>query len=253
MASSTMSGPLTVTSGITITGSGLTVTAGGLTVTAGGLTITDGDLTFGQAISQVVPGATSLSFRNNADGADNLLISDAGLLTTRIGMVIGGDADVTGNVAATTGFEFLAAGGGKISMQKVSITAAEIRALATTQIDVVTAPAAGRFLIFLGALVQLDWVTPDHGSDTNGNLTINYTNASGVVVGALEAASFIGASADQTRWMTPSDDVAGAANIPKTPVAAAALVMDNDGSNFDGSGNGTLDVTTYFMDLDGQF
>lgn len=35
------------------------------------------------AVGKVVPGATSLSFRNNADSADNLIITDAGNVTIR--------------------------------------------------------------------------------------------------------------------------------------------------------------------------
>ena len=62
---------------------GLTITAGGETITAGNLTITAGNLTFGAAASQIVPGATSISLRNNANNADNLLIADAGLATFR--------------------------------------------------------------------------------------------------------------------------------------------------------------------------
>src|SRR5437879_2161013 len=52
-------------------------------VTAG--TFGAGDFTFpgrlllSTAASKIVPGATSLSLRNNADNADNILISDAGV------------------------------------------------------------------------------------------------------------------------------------------------------------------------------
>jgi hypothetical protein len=40
-------------------------------------------LSFADAASKIVPGATSLSFRNNADNADNVIVSDAGDLTIR--------------------------------------------------------------------------------------------------------------------------------------------------------------------------
>lgn len=40
-------------------------------------------LVFSTAASKIVPGATSLSLRNNADAADNLLLTDAGLATFR--------------------------------------------------------------------------------------------------------------------------------------------------------------------------
>lgn len=38
---------------------------------------------FSSAVSTLVPGATSFSLRNNADSADNVLITDAGIVTLR--------------------------------------------------------------------------------------------------------------------------------------------------------------------------
>ena len=62
---------------------GLTITAGGETITAGDLAITAGKITMATAASQLVPGATSFSLRNNANNADNLIIVDAGGATFR--------------------------------------------------------------------------------------------------------------------------------------------------------------------------
>lgn len=42
-----------------------------------------GPLIFINAVSKIVPGPTSLSLRNNADTADNVLVTDAGQMTTR--------------------------------------------------------------------------------------------------------------------------------------------------------------------------
>lgn len=42
-----------------------------------------GNVVMTDAVSEIVPGATSLSFRNNADSADNLIITDAGAATFR--------------------------------------------------------------------------------------------------------------------------------------------------------------------------
>lgn len=57
-----------------------------------------GTLKFTPAVSKIVPGATSLAFRNNADSADNLLISDAGTATVRAALAVGTTLSVTGNV-----------------------------------------------------------------------------------------------------------------------------------------------------------
>lgn len=48
-----------------------------------------GTLSLSTAASQIVPGATSLSLRNNANNADNLLILDAGTATFRAGVIVG--------------------------------------------------------------------------------------------------------------------------------------------------------------------
>src|SRR2546430_520826 len=66
-----------------IADAGLVTVRNGLTVTAGDENLTAGRLLFGSATSKIVPGVTSLSHRNNADSADNLLIADAGLITAR--------------------------------------------------------------------------------------------------------------------------------------------------------------------------
>lgn len=86
------------TGGATITAGGLTITAGGATVTAGDVAVTAGNLTFGAASAKVIPGATSLLFRNNADGATNLSIADAGDVVIRGTLTVSG-ASITGTLA----------------------------------------------------------------------------------------------------------------------------------------------------------
>jgi hypothetical protein len=68
-----------------------------ITITSGGVTLTAGSLTLGAAASQLIPGATSLSLRNNANNADNLLILDNGNVTVR------GTLTVTGGIVAPAG------------------------------------------------------------------------------------------------------------------------------------------------------
>lgn len=212
MASTTFSGAVTSSNGFVATAGGITVTAGGLTVTAGDLDVTAGDV----------------------DAAAGDFNATAGSFNT---------------VAANKGLDLQAAGL-QVLAQKVSITAAEIRALAATQIDLVTAPAAG-YLIFLGALLELDFGATGHDdAASDGNLVIRYTNGSGAAVGFLEADGFVDAVADDVRWVYPTDDVAGLANIPKTPVAAAALVLDNDGAEYTGTGDSPIDIVTYYLHVD---
>lgn len=55
----------------------------------GNINCDGGVFTLGGATSKIVPGTASLSLRNHADSADNLLITDAGVVTTRSSLVIG--------------------------------------------------------------------------------------------------------------------------------------------------------------------
>jgi len=84
------------------------VQVGVLGLTGAGL-IVEGDLTVNQrllmaaAVGKIVAGATSISFRNNADNADNLLVSDAGVVTARSTLNALAGVNVGTAVGAATG------------------------------------------------------------------------------------------------------------------------------------------------------
>src|SRR5262249_45665975 len=96
-----LTGPITVTGNETVTGNlSVTGTTTLGSTTAGATTLgatspvaltSGGDLTissafrllFGAAVAKIIGGATSLSLRNNADTADNLILTDAGQATFR--------------------------------------------------------------------------------------------------------------------------------------------------------------------------
>lgn len=65
---------------------------------------------------KIIGGTVSLSHRNNADTADNLLISDAGLVTARAGFVA-----TTGGVLVTAGGVTVSAGGLTLTTGTVSV------------------------------------------------------------------------------------------------------------------------------------
>lgn len=103
---SSVAGPITITGNLTVTGTGnfagaLTASAG-LTVlgggsVSGGLTVA-GALTMSDTASRIVPGATSFSVRDNGNLNDNLLVSNAGIVTARAGLVAAaGGANITGD------------------------------------------------------------------------------------------------------------------------------------------------------------
>jgi len=82
----------------------LVIPVGGVTVQAGGITATGTpDLTLGTAASRIVPGATSLSLRNTANNADNLLVTDAGAATIRAGLTLTAAPLIIGAATAAGG------------------------------------------------------------------------------------------------------------------------------------------------------
>jgi hypothetical protein len=103
-SSASFTGSATVANGLTVTAGGFVVSAGGANVTGlatfnTGVTLT-GSLTMATAASKIVPGATSLSLRNNADSADNLILTDAGAATFR--STVGGITTLTATTLAGT-------------------------------------------------------------------------------------------------------------------------------------------------------
>lgn len=86
-----------------LAGSFTTLTLSG--AQSGGTTLSlAGPITITSATSKIIPGATSLSHRNNADSADNLLISDAGAVTVRAALTVGAALDLSGASAGQISF-----------------------------------------------------------------------------------------------------------------------------------------------------
>lgn len=114
-------------------------------------------------------------------------------------------------------------------MKEVSLTVAQMLAL-TTPVELVAAPGAGYVLIFHEALFIYDYaaVFTVGGSD---DLAIKYTNASGATVSTtLETTGVLDQTSDQIRTFKQiTTDI--------TPVANAALVLDNTGSDLTGTGS----------------
>jgi hypothetical protein len=113
-------------------------------------------------------------------------------------------------------------------LASVTLSSAEVLALATTPITLVAAPGAGNYIEFLGASLILDYESAGY-TESGDNLGIKYTDASGVQVSnTIECTGFI----DQT-----ADTITNAIPVLDTIVAATGavnqpLVLDNLGSNF---------------------
>jgi hypothetical protein len=127
------------------------------TVDSGGLTITLGDLILAAAASRISGGATSLSLRNHANNADNLLLTDAGNATLR-GLL----TNYNGLALAGTGVPII------VAFNHLSGQTAQVASLATF-----TPSADGAFEVCIDILVTTA------GTSVSFTTTCTYTDEGG--------------------------------------------------------------------------
>lgn len=161
-----------------------------------GITLTNptisGNLTFSSASAKIIPGATDLTIRNNADNANNLYINDAGLLSIRnnlnftgtsffiypnsadaadnrtVNIASGGSASSTrGGYQSLYGNEVATVGGG-IDLVAGATTTGHIRLYTTN--------ATPEIQFFTNSLQR--WSV-----DGSGNISQNATNGNDIVFG----------------------------------------------------------------------
>lgn len=131
------------------------------------------------------------------------------------------------------------------NVASVSMTATEVKALATTPIELVAAPGAGKKIEFIGASLKLVYGGSNAFAESGDNLGIKYTDASGVQVsGTIECTGFIDQTASTYTNAIPAADAIVAASAAEN----AALVLDNLGSNFTGNAadDNTLEVSVCY-------
>ena len=126
----------------------------------------------------------------------------------------------------------------------VSITAAQVKALAATQIELVAAPGAGKMIKFMGASLKLVYGS-EVFTEAGDNLGIKYTDDTGYQVSnTIEMTGFIDQSADTYTNAEPATDAIVAASAAEN----APLVLDNLGSEIAGnaSDDSTLEVSVCY-------
>ena len=214
----------------------------------------------GQQANQSRNGSTR--FATSAEAAvstnDDLALSPA-TLQAAVQSVAAATASAAGVIEIASNLEAVAkaetdkaivpsnlAASGFLQYADVTITAAQVKAIRATPIELVAAPAAGSAHMLIGAMLKLNYGS-EVFTETADNLAIRYTDGSGVIVSqTIESGSFIDASADTITNALPKID----AVVVATGAEAKALVLHNTGDGEiagNASNDSTITVRTYYV------
>lgn len=126
----------------------------------------------------------------------------------------------------------------------VTVSNAEIKALAASQKTLVAAPGANKVIHFVGAILILDYGGTNVFTESTDNFAIKYTNASGVAVSdTIEMTGFIDQSADTMTCAVPIKD----AIVAASGASNRALVLDNTGDGEIGGNAGNDNTMTVIV------
>lgn len=113
---------------------------------------------------------------------------------------------------------------GRTLKRDVLITSAQVLALNATLQSLVTAPGTGLALIFDSAVIHKPAGVAYAGIAAGENLSIKYTNTSGLEVAQIETVGFLDQTTAQTRFARAFAAASGVNDI--VPVANAAFVLE---------------------------
>lgn len=130
----------------------------------------------------------------------------------------------------------------QIQSADILLSGAQILALYTTPITLVAAPAAGKALVFEGAVLFYDFGTAAYTVGTASSLSVKYTGAAGLALGGTSPTGFLDQATNQLRYVRPY--TAASAESGLTPVTAP-LVLHQLTANMT-AGDGTLAARVFY-------
>jgi hypothetical protein len=125
------------------------------------------------------------------------------------------------------------------------ITSAQVLALNTTAIEVVPAPGAGKYLMFEGAVVFLDYAGTAYDDDAGEDLVFTYTDKSGAEISHTADGSAFDGTADTVVFVRPLN--AAASVLEEAANAPICLFLKT--GNW-ATGNSPLKVRVYYRVVD---
>ena len=131
---------------------------------------------------------------------------------------------------------------GSIVHRDTKITVAQMVALFTTEVTLVPAPKSGLTHIFEGAILYKGAGTA-YTIGTGGNISIGYTNKSGLAVGAVAPANIFDQTTAQLRFIRPYRAASGDSGI--TPVNGLLCIFQATANMTVGT-NATVTVRCYY-------
>lgn len=111
----------------------------------------------------------------------------------------------------------------QIRKKLVKLTAAQVLALNATPITLVAAPGAGKALEFVAGSLTKAAGTAYAGVAAGEDLSVKYTDASGLAVGGCEVTGFLDQTTAQVRLIKAYVAASGVSDI--VPVANSPLVI----------------------------
>jgi len=129
----------------------------------------------------------------------------------------------------------------EVATVKVTMTAAEIKALAAAPKELVAAPGANKILELIGLTLRLKAGSEVLAAGAGDDLTVKYTDDSGVAAtGAIETTGFIDQSGDMNLTVVPI-----AALGTDAQLVNQALVLDNIGVEITGNASDDAVLEAY--------
>lgn len=206
---------------------------------------------FNNVTSGAAASARHYSYKTTSDTLATCLADDyfldlgSALAADDLVRVVASDGSGTFVVASASSSTVVMGSSEGLAHLRVTVSSAEMLALATTAKELVPAPGSGKMALFDYAALQVDYNSAAYAFSAPGSpddLAVRYTDGSGVIVSStITASGFVTATADTTTHAVALAD----AIVANSAAENKALVLDNTGGNYT-TGDSPVVVDVYY-------